>query len=276
MVDTVVVADRGEANTGYRFSWGLVLAGGTIASAVTFILLVLGAGFGLLLVNPATHSGPALSTFFTGGAIYYVAAQAFGLAVGGHVVGRILGRLYESKVQEEFRAEAHGFAVWAATVLITLLVIAVGGSSTASSVAVATLYGSQTRTPVTLPTAYVVDKLFRPANGSQTITADPGARAEAGRIVDASVLALTTAPDDEVRLAALVSRETGLSKADANDRASSVLGAAETKAKQDANLARKVASYASLWTALSLLFGLFVAMTAAVFGREEDDREANA
>jgi len=40
-----------------------------------------------------------------------------------------------------------------------------------------------------------------------------------------------------------------------------------------ANAARKAASYASLWTGFSLLFGLIVAIFAAVSARIEDDRE---
>jgi hypothetical protein len=277
MADTLVVAGNGEENTGYRFSWGLVIAGGVIATAVTFALLILGAGFGLLLVNPVTHAGPTLPTFLTGGAIYFVVAQAFGLAVGAHIVGRILGRVYETKTQEEFRAEAHGFAVWAATALITLAIVGIAGATaTSTGAATAALYGSPAKDNTAEPTAYIVDKLFRPAGASGSIATDVAAREEASRMVDASLLTLSTAPDDQARLSALVSRETGLSRADAGDRVNGVLGAAETRVKQAANVARKAASYASLWTALSLLFGLAVAMTAAVLGREEDDREALA
>jgi len=66
MTDTVVVADE---NTGFRFSWGLAFAGGVVALVVTFVLLILGSGFGLLLVNPLTRTGPSLPVFLTAGAI---------------------------------------------------------------------------------------------------------------------------------------------------------------------------------------------------------------
>ena len=59
MTDTVVIAEQGDENTGYRFSWGLAIMGGVIATAVTFFLLTLGAGFGLLFVHP-TLQGRAL------------------------------------------------------------------------------------------------------------------------------------------------------------------------------------------------------------------------
>jgi hypothetical protein len=107
MADTVVIAEQGDENTGYRFSWGLAIMGGVIATAVTFFLLSLGAGFGLMFSHPSMHAAPA---FLTGGAIYFFIAQAFGFAVGGHFAGRLIGPLPESKVQEEFRAEAHGLS----------------------------------------------------------------------------------------------------------------------------------------------------------------------
>ena len=38
-------------------------AGGVVATAVTFFLLVLGSGFGLLLVSPLRHAGPSVPAF---------------------------------------------------------------------------------------------------------------------------------------------------------------------------------------------------------------------
>src|SRR5437868_12098851 len=143
MTDTVVVADE---NTGFRFSWGLAFAGGLVAMVVTLVLLILGSGFGLLLVNPLRHTGPSLPVFLTAGAIYFLAAQAFGFAVGGHLAGRLLGPLYESHVQEEFRAAAHGFVAWAIAVLATLTVVAMAGMAAAGiGAGTAALYGAAPR-----------------------------------------------------------------------------------------------------------------------------------
>ena len=46
------------------------------------------------------------------------------------------------------------------------------------------------------------------------------------------------------------------------------------KTKRAADMVRKTASYASLWIALSLLFGAIVASAAAVMARNEDDRRS--
>src|SRR5471030_954010 len=294
MADTIVIADEGEENTGYRFSWGLAIAGGVAATAVTFFLLSLGSGFGLLLINPVTHSGASAPTFLTGGAIYFVVAQAFGFAVGGHIAGRLLGSLRESHLQEEFRAEAHGLIVWAVAVLATLTVVAVAGLSAANTGAsVAALYGrSSSKTEVT-PSSYLVDILFRPATTSgaplagssgpdathpkfargstagtplassrlnDSISLD--ARAEAVRILDAGLgIGLQATAADRSRLIDLVSANAPVSVDEAAHRVDMMQADLKMKAERAANFARKAASYTALWIAVSLLFGAIVSIT---------------
>jgi len=274
MTDALVIAETGEENTGYRFSWGLAIAGGVAATAVTFFLLTLGSGFGLLLVHPYTQTAHDLPGFLTGGAIYFFVAQAFGFAVGGHIAGRLLGPLYESHVQEEFRAAAHGFIAWAIAVLATLTVVAMAGMAAAGiGAGTAALYGAAPRaTEAGTPTAYLVDQLFRPG-----ATRNEGARAEASRILDAGMArGEDLAPGDHDRLTTLVSEEAGLSHDAASARIDAMQADIRAKTKRAADLARKTASYASLWIAFSLLFGALVASYAAVLARKEDDRQVPA
>ena len=274
MTDTVVIAEQGDENTGYRFSWGLAIAGGVAATAVTFFLLTLGAGFGLLLVNPVAHSGASTPVFLTGGAIYFFVAQAFGFAVGGHLVGRLLGPLVESHIQEEFRAAAHGFVAWAVTILATLAIVTLAGLTAANTgAATAALYGATTsRTVETAPTAYLVDVLYRPGSSG-----NESARAEAGRLLEvALVRGEQLAADDRTRLMALVSAQAGISRDQAAGRIDRMQADVQARTKHAADIARRAASYASLWIAFSLLFGSVVAMAAAIFARKEDDREAAA
>ena len=268
MSDTVVIAEQGDENTGYRFSWGLAIMGGVIATAVTFFLLSLGAGFGLMFSNPTLHAAPA---FLTGGAIYFFIAQAFGFAVGGHFAGRLIGPLSESKVQEEFRAEAHGLVAWAVAVLATVTMVAFIGMAANAGSGTAALYGmAKSQGAEAEPTAYLVDVLFRPnANASQ------GARAEAGRILDAGLArGEQIAPDDKDRLMTLVASEANMTRDAASVRIDNLQADVQAKTKKAADIARQAASYTSLWIALSLLFGALVSMVAAVMAREEDDREA--
>ena len=279
MVDTVVVAERDDEDTGYRFSWSLAIAGGVAATAVTFFLLMLGSGFGLLLVNPVTHSGPSLPAFLTGGAIYFFIAQAFGFAVGGHLSGRLLGPVVETQMQEDFRAGAHGLVAWAVTILATLAVIALAGLTAANTGATtAALYGSTMPHAANgAPAAYLVDNLFRPHDSAALFrsSVDAEARAEAGRILEAGLArGNQMTPDDRVRLIGLTSAEAGISRSEAAARVDRMQADIQAKARHDADIARKAASYASLWIAFSLLFGAIVAVVSAIFARNEDDRES--
>ncbi len=272
MADTVVIAENGEESTVYRFSWGLAFAGAFAATAITFFLLTLGSGVGLLLVNPVTHAGPSAPAFLTGGAIYFVAAQAFGFAVGGHLAGRLLGPQLETRMQEDFRAGAHGLTVWAITVVTGIVLIGLAGLASGSHVAA--LYGSaaSARTETT-PTNYLVDTLYRPTGGAAPQTA----RDEASRILAAGLAnGETLAGEDRARLITLVARNSGANRDEAAARVDAMQADIQAKTRHAADTARKVASYASLWIALSLLFGLIVSIFAAVSARIEDDRESLA
>jgi hypothetical protein len=268
MSDTVVIAEQGDENTGYRFSWGLAIMGGVVATAVTFFLLSLGAGFGLMFARPTLHAAPA---FLTGGAIYFFVAQAFGFAVGGHFAGRLIGSLPESKVQEEFRAEAHGLVAWAVAVLATVTMVAFIGMAANAGSGTAALYGmTTTKNTEAAPTAYLVDVLFRP-----NANANEGARGEAGRILESGLArGEEIAADDRDRLTTLTAAQTGVSRDAASARIDQLQHDVQAKTKHAAGIARKAASYTSLWIAVSLLFGALVSMIAAVMAREEDDRES--
>ena len=282
MADTIVIAEEGVENTGYKFSWGLAIAGGVAATAVTFFVLSLGSGFGLLLVHPITHSGPSAPAFLTGGATYFLCAQAFGFAVGGYLVGRLLGPLAESHLQEEFRTAAHGLLAWSVAVLATLTVITLAGLTFASTGAMtAALYGAVTSKPFDAgPSAYLVDVLFRPDHGEgdralSRAPSDASAQAEAGRILDAGLVhGAKLGAGDRTRLIDLVSAQADVSRKAAADRIDRMQSDVQAKTRQTEDVARKVASYASLWIAFSLLFGAIVSIVAAVTARNEDERDA--
>ena len=149
------------------FSWSAALAGAFAAAGITFLLLTLGSGIGLSLVSVRHASAAGATTFLTLGAIYFLAAQAFGFAVGGHIVGRLIGPAAETSAEEDFRAGAHGLVSWAIAVIATATVVAlsvlVTGAATANGAMngalASTVPASSRGEPVT--TSYWVDKLFR-------------------------------------------------------------------------------------------------------------------
>jgi len=148
-----------------RFSWSAAFAGAIVAAGVTFLLLTLGSGIGLSLVT--VRHATATGAFLTLGAVYFLAAQAFGFAVGGHVVGRLIGPALETSREEDFRAGAHGLVTWALAVVVTAAIVALsalvaGSAAISGAVTAASTPSSGTHTDQAAMTSYWVDKLFRP------------------------------------------------------------------------------------------------------------------
>lgn len=187
---SATIIDAGNDNGGafaHRFSWSAAFAGAFLATAVTFFLLALGAGFGLSLSTVQTTTTPA---FLTGGAIYFFAAQAFGFAAGGHLAGRLIGPAPETAKEEEFRSAAHGLVVWALTVVVTATLVAIGAMVAGSSAA--TAIGSQKAAPEQAMTpsyvGYWVDILFTPGPGPSqaSLAGVKYAQADTGAASDAA------------------------------------------------------------------------------------------
>lgn len=169
MADTILSGDDElvsvRPETAPRFSWSATIASAAIAVVVTIVLLLLGSGLGLALAPDIKAGQNTAPAFITLGAVYFLAAQAFGMAVGGHAVGRMIGPQIETSNEENFRAAAHGLAVWAVTVLITLaLLVATGSVAEKSAIRLSSLYGGESAAKPDSPNAiaYLVDLLFRP------------------------------------------------------------------------------------------------------------------
>jgi hypothetical protein len=237
---------------GRHFNWGAVIAGAFAATAMSFFLLTLGAGIGLALVSPARNSTGG-AAFLTLGAIYFLAVQAFGFATGGYLVGRLIGPEVETTEEEEFRAAAHGFVMWALVIVVSLLLAGF------SSVVAGSTISGDTFTSATATSGYWTDVLFRPAANTPAIAAD---KAEAGRILTSNLPkggALNR--DDSARIADLVSRDAGIPMTAATARVTDVQ-----------SQMRNAASILSLWTAFALLLGALVAVATAISSRWIDDR----
>lgn len=159
-----------------RFSWGATFAGALVAMGVTFLLLTLGSGIGLSLVTARHATAGGATTFLTMGAIYFLAAQAFGFAAGGHVVGRLIGPALETTQEKDFRAGAHGLVSWALAVVATATIVALSAILAGSAIttgaltaALGSMPANGTRGESSQPatTSYWVDKLFRPTTNPQ-------------------------------------------------------------------------------------------------------------
>ena len=285
-MSTVIVADE-EGFGSPEFSWRAVFAGALVAVAVTFFLLSLGSGVGLSLISIPQATANTAKNALTLGAIYFFAAQAFGLVVGGYLAGRLMGPVLESDDEELFHSTTHGLVVWAVSVVATVTMVAISGLVvTNSAFNAGALFGAanaQTSYAEGLMPAangYWVDTLFRPgssANATATPALDNGARAQASRLLTVGLVpnGQLSAPDRD-ELVRLVVQSTGVDMAEAMRRVDDAQARIHQRAVDAAEAARKVTKYVSLWVAASLIFGALVASGAAVSGRWVDDKARDA
>ena len=300
MTDTAIVSRTivaGPAEGVSTFSWGAATAGAVAATAVSFILIALGSGIGMLAASPY-GSGPSLTTLTVAGAAWIVLAQTWGFAVGGYLAGRLRTQADVSAPDEvDFRDGAHGFVSWGLGVLLTLTMVAAAGmfavgltghvaSTVGAGAAVAA--GQQTRSD---PSAYFADSPFRTASrqpggsaapqGETPATmqaqqsaggeGDTQARAEVGRIMTTSLASGQLSDDDRAYLARMVSARTGLSPDEANRRVTDVENRMRTQAKEAADKAAKAAAMLSFWTFMSLLMGAAAAVVGGIVGGNHRD-----
>jgi hypothetical protein len=276
-------------------SWPAIFAGAFIAAASSVVLAALGSGFGLASVSTWPNSGVSATTFTVMTAIWLIVVQWLASGLGGYVAGRLRTKWATTHTHEVFfRDTAHGFITWAvATVLVAVVLTSAAASAVGSGIHAAATVGSGAASqgaptgaaqsaganasqgsPVIAP--YNTDMLFRsPRADSSAATAD--ARAEAARILSNGVVSGDVPSTDRTYLAELVATRTGISLEDAQKRVDTAIAqtkAAEAKARQAADTARKAAAEASIYAALSMLVGAFIACIAAALGGQRRDLHA--
>jgi hypothetical protein len=166
-----------------------------------------------------------------------------------------------------FRDTAHGFVMWAvaaviAAALFSGTIAAIAGRSGQAALAMDSAQNS----------AYALDSLFRSDRPGADTTVD--LRPEANRILANGISNGALAEADRTYLAKMVESRSGGTFEGAQKRVDSVFveaRAADVKVRQAVDTARKRAATASLFTALSMLVGAFIACTAAALGGQHRD-----
>jgi len=265
-------------------SWAAIIAGAVVAVAASLILLALGSGLGFAAVSPWADHGVSATTFTVTAAIWLIVTQWISAGIGGYLAGRLRTRWVGTHSHEVFfRDTAHGLVTWAvatiaaaALVAASVLSLAGAGVHIASAAVSASAQGTSAQgttaggtTPGTFAASYGTDKLFRSAASTDGAPSLQDMRVEAGHIM-ANAISAGSVPDADRRyLANLIAAKTGLSQAEARARVDEWVSMgmdAEAKAKAAADAARKAASQASIYTALSLLVGAFIASISAALG----------
>ena len=177
---------------GPAVSWGAIIAGALSAAALSFVLLAIGAAFGLSVTSPwdftGRDAGEAAAAVGIGTAIFLIVVHAITSGVGGYLAGRLRSKLIGLRGDETyFRDTAHGLVVWAVSALTTILMIACLAFATARggvALGAASLNAAGQAAGAAAPAlldetgqdnfGYFIDMLFRPTAGAPAQTGNQG------------------------------------------------------------------------------------------------------
>ncbi len=292
-VPSAVIGAEGPVRS---VQWGAVILGALGATAISMVLLTFGAGLGLSATSAQPYAGASAKALAVISALYLAITMVAAFGAGGYVTGRMRLPATQELAEHEFRDGAHGFAVWALGVVIGG-VIAVSGVSGAFKTAVqataavggATAAGAASNPALgqaalsMTPTDYAVDRLMAPAPapaGAPAAPAGAAATPAAGtsradvagpmvRVFAASLKSGQLEARDRTMLVQTVMQQTGLPQAEAEKRvddAYAELKAAEQKARDAADAARKAALITAFAAAATLLLGCAAACAGAAAG----------
>ena len=278
--------------------WGPVILGALGATAVSLVLLTFGAALGLSVVSPYAYAGISAKglAVLTGTYVALVTVASFG--AGGYLAGRLrspwTGAVGNELNESHFRDGSYGFGVWALAVLLgsALAVSGVGGvlktavqSTTAVAAAGAAGAASNPNASAALnrlsmaPTDFAVDRVLAPTSPPAGAAATPpSSRADlvqpVARVFASNLANPQLNAADRTYLVELVMQQTGLPQADAEkrvDQAFADLKAAEQKARDTAEQARKATLIAAFLAAATLAIGCAAACAAASLGGRHRD-----
>lgn len=245
-------------------SWAAVIGGAFVAASLALILLSLGTGLGFASVSPWSNFGASASTVGKTAIAWLIFTQIIASAMGGYLAGRLRTKWANVHTDEVyFRDTAHGFLVWAVSLIITASLLATAATSVTGLAARDSRGSANAGASVLDPNAYFVDSLLRSSNA--TVQREDFERAE--RIFSHALGEGAMSPEDKAYLTQVLIARTGLTQTEAENRVSGVF----EDARQSAESARKALAHLSLWLFVALLSGAFCASYAGTIGGKQRD-----
>jgi hypothetical protein len=250
-------------------SWAAILAGAIAAVATSLILALVAAGLDLASLSPWAGRGASATTVTVMTAIALLVIQWLSAAMGGYLTGRLRTKWVGVHMHEVFfRDTAHGLLTWAVATVIVVSIVASGATAVMGAGARdAGIVGSGVTSSASSPISgsvdpYDLDTLFRSSAEGERRPAPTDARAEALHVLAKGLTAGNVSASDRTYVARLVAAQTGVSETEAERRVDE--GITQIKAAADA--ARRNAELASVFSALAMLVGAFIACVSAALG----------
>jgi hypothetical protein len=105
-------------HTGFRLSWGAIVAGFVVATALQMVLSTAGAAIGLVAFDP--QQGDSASGLGMGAVIWFAVTALITMFIGGMTTGRLAGILNRGD------GMIHGVIMWSLSLLLALYMGSVG------------------------------------------------------------------------------------------------------------------------------------------------------
>jgi hypothetical protein len=258
-------------------TWSAIIAGALVAAATTLLLTFLGTGVDLASISPWPGSGVSATSAVVMTAIGLIVIQWMSAAMGGYITGRLRTKWVGTHTHEVFfRDTAHGFISWALATLLAASALASAASSLIGAgahgaAAVATGVSSAMRAGAGngIVQPYDLDMLLRSASPDSKAGPGNDTRAQLSRILEKGLVTGDVPATDRTYAAQIVAAQTGVPQEEAQRRVDDAITqtkAAEVKAREVADAARKDGALSSIFTALSMLVGAFIASVSAALG----------
>lgn len=246
-----------------QVSWGAVFAGIVVALIVHLLLTMIGAGIGLVNLNPGQVDAADAGTFSTTAGIWWIATGILAALAGGYTAGRLSGRPKEST------AAWHGIAAWAGSTIIVfyLLTTAVGGLVGGILNTVGGLVS--TAAEIAGPTIAAANPLEAVTRQLELATPNPDPAAARTDAINAVIAAITADEDangvEHQQAIAALAQATGTTPEAAQQRIADLEAQADAalqSAADAAETASNAVGTASIFAAIALILGGI----AAAFG----------
>jgi hypothetical protein len=241
--------------------------GGSTAAALAFVLHAFAAAIGIAVssTSPTWRDSSVVLQVLSG--LYLVLVAIISLGCGGYIAGRLRETAAGSEEEIEFRDGAHGIAVWALAVVLTVLLAWISAQTATRLMAPnAAQSGSAQSVAGENIIAFDLDRLFRadkrPQNADLTY-----ARSEAARILLTAAGHSGVATEDRAYLIRLTSANTGLAGPEAEKRVDTIV----SQARDNISKARRSAVIVAFMAGAAALLGAAIAWFAAVSGGEHRD-----
>lgn len=253
-------------DTHRKLSWGSIIAGALVTSALFIIFMMFGLALGIAIGSPAPTWRDSSFPFWVMSGLYLILASLVSSAAGGYTAGRLHPHAPDPDLEEnELRSGLHGLSVWALAVVVGTF-LAVAGASTLMPVV--SPQGGGTGQARSLGgenlLAYELDRLFRSDRRAPDGDLEYE-RSEAGRILLTTNSRTGVLQDDRAYLARLVSSRTGLSASDAQERVNAVVARSSDALQR----ARRTGVLMGFMIASALLLGAAVSWFAAQRGERD-------